>query len=286
MSQLPKISIITPALNSENTIRETIESVLAQDYPEVEHIVLDGGSTDGTTAILAEYDHLTWSTGKDDGHYDAMNRGIEQATGDVIVILNADDCYRPDALSAVGRAFIDHPEWDGLFGDVVFISGAGKEIFRREEALFDYDILRFGRDYICHHTLFLRRETYDRVGVYRHREFRNCCDYDLLLRLGRGAFAIGHVPVLLVDFRIHQFGQTADKRISENMKRESDTLRREHGKPDGFPGVLLAVFARLKRQAQKLRYRGKCDLIPGTILMRRYMRDRTTFSSNVGLEDL
>ena len=87
----PKISIITPSFNSARTIRDTIESVRTQDYANREHIVIDGGSKDGTVELLKEYPHLIWVSEKDEGHYHAMNKGIERATGDIINILNADD---------------------------------------------------------------------------------------------------------------------------------------------------------------------------------------------------
>src|ERR1700691_5804514 len=120
---LPCISVITPSFNSAKTIRETIESVLEQKYPHTEHIVADGGSTDGTLEILHEYPHLTWFSEKDEGHYHAMNKGIQRSQGTVAAILNADDCYRPGALRKVGEAFQAHSDWDGLFTDVVYIDG-------------------------------------------------------------------------------------------------------------------------------------------------------------------
>src|SRR6266487_5259453 len=144
MPELPRISVVTPTFNSRHTLRETVESVLQQNYPNYEHIVMDGGSTDGTLDILREYPHLNWVSEKDNGHYDAMNRGIRKATGEVVNILNSDDCYRSGALHAVGSAFAANPDWDGLFGDVVYVDGKSKEIFRRQEALWDYDVLRFG----------------------------------------------------------------------------------------------------------------------------------------------
>jgi len=105
MADLPRISIVTPSFNSEGTIRETIRSVLEQDYRNWEHLVVDGGSTDGTIKVLQSFPGLKWSSEKDEGHYHAMNKGIQRATGDLIVILNADDCFRPGALRSVAEAF-------------------------------------------------------------------------------------------------------------------------------------------------------------------------------------
>ena len=99
MTDLPLISVVTPTFNSGHTLRETIESVLQQEYPECEHIVMDGGSTDGTLDILREYPHLNWVSEKDKGHYDAMNQGILKAKGEVV-----DSCVVE--LMAASRIFI------------------------------------------------------------------------------------------------------------------------------------------------------------------------------------
>jgi glycosyltransferase involved in cell wall biosynthesis len=282
MPELPLISVVTPSFNSIHTLRETIESVQAQDYPNWEHLIIDGGSTDGTLEILRKYPHLRWISEKDEGHYHAMNKGVERASGEIVTILNADDCYRPGALRHVANAFKAHPDWDGLFGDVVYVDGKGTEIYRREEAVFDYDVLRFsGVCYVIHQTLFVKKATHDRLGLYRYKEFLNSCDYDFILRLGRARCRIGHVPALLVNYRYHEHGQSADLRVTRNMAREALVIRKEHGFPGGVGGHFLRACMRIKRQVQKLRYRGKCDLIPGTWILRKQMRERTSFSSRI-----
>src|SRR5688572_28993516 len=113
----PKISVITPCFNSIGTLRETFESVAAQRYPNLEHLVIDGGSTDGTVELLKHTPGITWLSEKDTGIYDAMNKGIRRATGDIIGILNSDDRYSQGALMKVAQAFAAHPDWGALFGD-------------------------------------------------------------------------------------------------------------------------------------------------------------------------
>ena len=277
-----KLSVITPSFNSVHTIRETIESVRAQQYPDLEHIIVDGGSRDGTLEILKSYSHLVWASEKDEGHYHAMNKGIERSTGDVVTILNADDCYRPGALRSVADAFDKHPDWEGVFGDIVYVDATGEEIYRREEAIFDYDVLRFsGVCYVIHQTLFVKKVVHDRLGVYRHKDFLNSCDYDFILRLGRAGCRIGHVPSHLVNYRYHENGQSADLRVTRNMARESLLIRRAHGASGGLKGKLKQYYYRGKRQWQKLQCRGKCDLIPGKWILRKHMRERTQFSSHI-----
>ena len=216
MFKLPMISVVTPSFNSIHTIRETIESVRSQDYPNWEHIIIDGGSKDGTVELLKEYPHLIWVSEKDEGHYHAMNKGILRATGEIINILNTDDCFRPGTLRAVGEAFLQHPQWDALFGDVQYVDGQGREIFRRKEACYDYNVIRYGLCYVIHPTLFVRKSVHDQLGLYRHKEFLNACDFEFILRLGKHGRKVGHVPRLLVNYRFHEFGQSADMRIRQN----------------------------------------------------------------------
>jgi glycosyltransferase involved in cell wall biosynthesis len=287
MGSGPKISIITPTFNSASTLRETIESVLAQDYTNWEHLVIDGGSTDGTIELLQSYPHLKWVSEKDRGHYHAMNKGIDKAAGEIVAVLNGDDCYREHALGRVAAAFGKNPQWDALFGDIVYIDGESREIFRREEAIYDYDVLRFGSVcYVIHPTLFVKKKTHDRIGAFRYDKFLNCCDVDFILRLGQNGCRVGHVPEYLVNYRFHEHGQSGDRRVAENTAREYLTIRREHGFPIGAAGRALELFAKLKRQFQKLIYRGKMDLVPGGWFLKKHMREKGTFSSNVGVDKL
>jgi glycosyltransferase involved in cell wall biosynthesis len=284
---LPKISVVTPCFNSKVTIRETIESVRTQDYRNVEHVVMDGGSTDGTLDILREYPHLIWISEKDEGHYHAMDKGIRKATGDVFAILNADDCYRPGVLTQVAAAFAKHPQWDGLAGDMVFVDGGGQEIFRREEAFVDPQIIRFGFANVANHqAMFLKRAVYLWLGPYRHREFKNCCDIEYLYRLIKAGCKLGHINTLIVNYRYHDHGQSADLRVRANMAVESARIRQEYGVPGGAVGKCLMAYARIKRQAEKLLFRGKCDLVPGNWRLKKHLREKTKFASNIGVDKL
>jgi glycosyltransferase involved in cell wall biosynthesis len=286
MAGLPKISVVTPTFNSIHTIRATIASVARQDYPLVEHIVVDGGSKDGTIEVLKSSPGVIWVSEKDEGHYHAMDKGSRMATGEVVAILNSDDCYRPGVLSEVATAIAKHPDWDGLFGDLVFVDGEGQEIFRREEAMFDPQIIRFGHNYINHQALFLRKDAFLRVGGYRYKDFKNCCDYEIIMRLIRAGCQLGHIPVYIVDYRFHNFGQSADLRVRDNMTRESEMIRVEYGLPGGLLGNMLRSYARFKRQVEKLLILGKCDLIPGKMRLSKHMRRKTSFSSNIGVDKL
>ena len=284
---LPCISVITPSFNSAKTIRETIESVKAQEYPHTEHIVIDGGSKDGTLEILREYPHLTWISEKDEGHYHAMNKGIQRCQGAVVAILNADDCYRPGALRKVGESFQAHSDWDGLFTDVVYVDGRNQPIFSRMEGCFDYDVLRFGRVcYVIHPTLFLRKAVYDQLGGYKHKEFLNCCDVELILRLGQSRRRIGHIPEFLVNYRIHEYGQSADLRVVRNMAQGTRKSGRSTAAPPVFWGrwrpFMPAGYASGKSCAIAA-HAISSQAVGGS---RSICAPRLLFSSNIGIDTL
>jgi hypothetical protein len=214
-----------------------------------------------------------------------MNKGIQAATGEAVAILNADDCYCDGILAKVAAAFQAHRDWDALFGDFIFVDEAGREILRREEACWDPQIVRFGFSMAMHQALFVRKATYDRLGLLRHKDFKNCCDYEFVMRMARAECGVGHIREFVVRYRYHPHGQSADKRIVANMARECRLIRQEYGMPTGWVGQLLFYYARAKRQVEKLLLLGKCDL-PGAWRLRKHMQDKTEFSSNIGLDKL
>ena len=170
---------------------------------------------------------------------------------------------------------------------MVFVDGSGREIFRREEAFVDTQIIRFGFANVANHqALFLKREVYLRLGPYRYREFKNCCDIDYLYRLIKAGCKLGHINTLIVNYRYHDHGQSADLRVRANMVAECARIAQEYGVPGGTLGKCLMIYARIKRQVEKLIFRGKCDLIPGHWHLRKHLREKTQFTSNIGVDRL
>jgi glycosyltransferase involved in cell wall biosynthesis len=180
-----KVSVITVCFNSEKTIRDTIESVLSQNYPDIEHIVIDGASSDGTLAILDAYRGRLASvvSEKDAGIYDAMNKGIRLATGDLVGILNSDDFYHdPGVISAVVAAFRESSALDMVFGDVDFVDAIDLDTVRRHysAAHFRPWKLRFGW-MPPHPGTFVKRALYLKSGLYK-TEFKIAADYEMFVR--------------------------------------------------------------------------------------------------------
>jgi glycosyltransferase involved in cell wall biosynthesis len=197
VADLPSITIITPSFNAAATIGETLKSVRSQTYPALEHIVVDGSSTDGTLEVLKAAPGIRYVSEPDRGLAHALNKGIEMASGDVIGELNADDRYEEDALQAVGAAFRDHPAAAWLTGYCRIVDGDGVEIRRAITAYKNALLRRYSLGlYLTHNFIsapatFFRRNTLKAAGGFDER-YRISVDYDLQLRVARV-----HDPLIL-----------------------------------------------------------------------------------------
>lgn len=181
-----KFSIITVCFNSDKTIRDTIVSVLLQDYQDVEFIIVDGASTDNTLSIVNEYKHRIAKiiSEPDKGLYDAMNKGIAAASGDVIGILNSDDFYEDGhVLSTVADVFAKMPQMDIVFGDVVFVRPSDLlKVYRHYNAKhFKSWQLRFGW-MPPHPGTFIKRSLYQKAGAYS-MNYKIAADFEMFVRL-------------------------------------------------------------------------------------------------------
>lgn len=181
-----KISIITVCFNSQSTIRDTIESVLSQDYPEIEHIIIDGLSKDNTMFIVSEYDNKLAKiiSEPDQGIYDAMNKGVQLSTGDVVGILNSDDFFEyHSVISDVVNCFRSNPDVSCVFGDVVFVNSVNTRNIIRfySSKKFRSWKLRFG--WMPPHTAtFIKRAAYEEVGMYSVG-YQIASDYEFFVRM-------------------------------------------------------------------------------------------------------
>jgi GT2 family glycosyltransferase len=188
--ELPSISVITPCFNAAGTIGETLESVRAQDYPELEHIVVDGGSTDGTVRLLEGSSGIRWISEPDRGRVHAANKGAQMATGDVVAWLNADDRYEPGTLRAVGEALARAPGVAWATGYCRIIGGNGAEIRSPITAYKNILLRRWSlplyltQNFVSDPATFVRRDVLREVGLLDERYLMSH-DYDLWLRVAQ-----------------------------------------------------------------------------------------------------
>jgi glycosyltransferase involved in cell wall biosynthesis len=182
-----KVSIITVAYNAVSTIHDTIRSVLAQSYKNIEYIIIDGNSKDGTQAVISDFavkdSRIKWISEKDQGLYDAMNKGIGMSTGDYVGILNADDFFTADdVIRHIVDTLLESPNMDAVYGDIEFVSVANiqKVVRKYSSAIFRPFLFRWGF-MPAHPTFYCRRELFDKLGNYL-LDFKIAADYELLVR--------------------------------------------------------------------------------------------------------
>lgn len=213
----PRISIITVTYNSSATIADTLRSVQNQTYQNIEHIVIDGNSTDNTVEIIKSYPHVSkWISEKDAGLYDAMNKGLKMATGDIVGILNSDDVYaHSNVLSNVAGYFKDD-EVDTLYGDLHYVNPADltKTVRVWRSGNFKRSNFNFGW-MPPHPTFFVKRDVYDRVGLF-NVSLKSAADYELMLRiLYKHKFNAAYIPEVLVKMRA---GGVSNGSISKRLR--------------------------------------------------------------------
>lgn len=191
----PLVSVITVVLNGKNFIQQTIDSIRDQSYRNIEYIVIDGGSTDGTLEILKNNEDVIdqWISENDSGIFDAMNKGIALAHGEIIGILNADDYYLPDAIGFVVDADF-RGQADIYYGDILLLTNDKQERMHPDITKMDE------QPSIFHPACFVKKTVYEQAGSFDTR-FRISSDYEFLLRCIRKNFRFAYVPQALTAFR-------------------------------------------------------------------------------------
>jgi glycosyltransferase involved in cell wall biosynthesis len=219
-----KITIVTVCYNSEKTIRQTIESVLFQDYDNIEYIIVDGGSKDSTLNIINEYkDNITKTISeKDNGIYDAINKGILLATGDIVGILNSDDVlYDNSIISDIVVTFNNNKNLDSVIGDIVFLNYKGK--IHRHYSAKNWTPDKFALGMMPPHpSFYCKRQLFIKHGLYR-LDFLIASDYELLIRfLLVNNINYEYIPKVLVKMSL---GGISTKNLFSNLKINNEVLR-------------------------------------------------------------
>ena len=235
MTNLSLVSIITPSFNQARYLEATIQSVLNQDYPRIEYIIVDGGSTDGSVEVIKKYATLEsdssrarkgmlsdvqqqasglqkhaivwWVSEKDKGQTDAINKGFAHATGQILAWLNSDDTYEPGAVGKAVKYLIEHPEVGMVYADCNFINEDGNVIGRFGAAQTDYRRLREGYVHIPQQTMFFRADLWKQVGPL-DPSFYFAMDYDLWTRIAAKSPIQYLAGQTWANFRLHSSGKS------------------------------------------------------------------------------
>jgi glycosyltransferase involved in cell wall biosynthesis len=254
----PLVSIITPSFNQVRYLESTIHSVLDQDYPNIEYIIVDGGSNDGSAEIIRRYsDRLAWWVSeKDRGQTDAINKGLAGAKGEILAWLNSDDTYQPYAITEAVRFLLNRPELGLVYGDANFIDENGRIIGRFPAAQTDYRRLRQGYVHIPQQASFWRADLWHKVGPL-DPSFYFAMDYDLWVRLAALA-PVQYTPRLWANFRLHSLGKTvnADERCWNEM------LKVHFRDGGSWFGVLPAKYGLRKVVAPLIKVRRRAQMHP------------------------
>jgi glycosyltransferase involved in cell wall biosynthesis len=207
---LPLVSVVTPSYNMGEYLRETIESVLTQDYPHIEYIVMDAGSTDGTLDILRQYEsRLRFESKPDGGAADAVNRGFLQSRGCIFAFLNADDTYLPGAISAAVRGFLENADAAVIYGEAYWTDRYGR-ILKPYPTRADAAVLLGQQCFICQPASFLRRAAFEEAGML-DAALKYTFDYDLWIRLSR-IHAMKKLDSFVATARMHKQNKTLGER--------------------------------------------------------------------------
>src|SRR3984957_14965942 len=205
----PLVTIVTPSYNQGQFIRATIESVLSQDYPNFEYIVMDGGSSDETAVVAADYaDRLTFISEKDDGQSHAINKGFKMARGEIVAWLNSDDIFLPGAVRHAVSALRAHPRAGMAYGEGYQIDGAGNTISRFAVTQpFDLWKLLNLSDYILQQTVFFRRSVFEEVG-WLDQDLHYGMDWEIFMRVGLASEVV-YIPEYMGAIREHPAAKTS-----------------------------------------------------------------------------
>ncbi len=258
-SKLPLVSIVTPSYNQARYLETAIRSVLEQDYPDIEYILVDGGSSDGSLEVIRRYsERLAWWVSEPDkGQTDAINKGFARANGEILAWLNSDDTYQPGAVAEAVEFLRSRPEVGLVYGDANFIDQDGRLIGRFPAAQTDYRRLRRGYVHIPQQSAFFRADLWKKVGPL-DSSFYFAMDYDLWVRLAALA-PIQYVPRTWANFRLHSHGKTvaADERCWPEM------LRVHYRDGGGIFAPIVAKYYIRKMLAPVIVWRRKKYMVGG-----------------------
>ncbi|MFC1485564.1 glycosyltransferase family 2 protein [Candidatus Latescibacterota bacterium] len=244
MGKPPLVSVVTPCFNGVEFIERCIESVLAQDYPHVEHIIQDGASTDGTVEILKKYSRqVDWVSETDSGQSDGLNRALRRCRGDVICVLNADDELLPHAASWAVENLAKYPDVAVVYGDQYIIDVNGAVLNEYVGPEYDFEKNICVETIIPAQAAFIRRSHFEEVGFYADSTLESCPDYEMWVRISL-KYPLVHVPGFVCRYRFHPNSEGHRIPIIEKMiQSKSNVMDRLFNDPS-IPDAIKALQRR------------------------------------------
>lgn len=243
-----KVSVVTAVFNAEKTIAQAIDSVLSQNYPAVESVVIDGASCDATLSILEPYRPRLGKliSESDNGIYDALNKGIRYATGDVIGFLHADDLFENDGVLGKVAAAFEDPSIDAVYGDLVYVRHDDVERVIRYWKAGRYDQADLAKGWMPPHpTFYVRRAVYEQLGGFDPR-YKIAADYDTVLRfLAVGRIRATYIPEVLIRMRVGGISNRSLRSILRKSREDYEVVRRN--KSGGIATILHKNFSKLNQ---------------------------------------
>lgn len=236
------MTIVTPSFNTAGFIRQTLTTVAAQVYPSIEHIVVDGGSTDGTAAIVREFPDVRWISEPDNGQAAAINKGFRLAAGQIVAWINSDDYYLPNAVEQAVQALRADPSCGMVYGSWVVVDEHGREMARYVPQEWDLRQEIERGNFVPQQTTFFRREALEAVGLLEER-YHFAMDYDLFIRVGK-EFGVRRVDEYWAAFRLRPGSKTVDH--THRFYREEREISRRHGAPWFSEHMIAHMHSRLR----------------------------------------
>jgi glycosyltransferase involved in cell wall biosynthesis len=226
-----QISIVTPSFNQVQFVAHTLESVLSQQYPNLEYVVIDGGSSDGSQQVIARVEeHLThWISEADKGQTEAINKGFRLTSGEIMGYLNSDDLLLPGALNTVADYFSRRPDIDVIYGHRILIDEHGMAIGRW--ILPPHTSLAYAwNDFVPQETMFWRRSVWDQAGGHLDESFRFAMDWELISRFSSVGARFYRLPCYLAAFRVHANQKTSLQMATIGAEEMDRVVEKIHGR--------------------------------------------------------
>jgi glycosyltransferase len=250
-----KISIITVVWNNKETIKDAINSVLFQTYEDIEYIVVDGNSSDGTIEIIKSYGNkiTKFVSEKDKGIYDGLNKGISLAIGDIVAFLHSDDIYASDSIiEEISKVFKSDESLDGIYGDLVYTSkNDTSKVLRYWKSKKFYKNLLSKGWMPAHPTFFLKRKVYEKYGNF-DLDFKIAADYDFMLRVLKSGIKVEYIPKVLYKMRVGGESNKSIKNIILKSKEDLKALKRNK-----VGGIFTLIIKNLSKIKQFINKKGK-----------------------------